>query len=125
MRVRAGRILGVVLAAALIGTAPAGAADLLDGAVGPPVLGDIGLGGPAPPRYFPRSDGSEHAVRRRAPAPLALGCVPRRASVPTNALDDPSYVGSAYGLSRPSYYGLTPPPGIDDPFGRPLLPYCP
>ena len=88
--------------------------------------------GPAPapiyggaPRYFPRSDGNERVVRRPPPAPVALGCAPRRVPVPTNAPDDPSYVGSAYGLSRPSYYGLTPPPGIDDPFGRSLLPYCP
>ncbi|TXM88706.1 hypothetical protein FV222_27495, partial [Methylobacterium sp. WL103] len=52
------------------------------------------------------------------------GCLPRRVPVPTNAPDDPSYVGSTYGLSKPSYYGFTPPLGVDDPFGRPLLPYC-
>ena len=50
---------------------------------------------------------------------------PNRAPVPTNAPDDPSYVGSTYGLGKPSYYGLTPPLGVDDPFGRPLLRYCP
>jgi hypothetical protein len=77
------------------------------------------------PRYFPRSDGVEPSARYGAPAaPIPVGCVPRRAAVPTNAPDDPSYVGSEYGLSRPSRYGFTPPPGIDDPFGRPLLPYC-
>ena len=75
------------------------------------------------PRYFPRGDGSDGDVRRPAP-PRPAGCVPRRVPVPTNAPDDPSYVGSTYGLSRPSYYGLTPPPGIDDPFGRPLAGYC-
>lgn len=77
------------------------------------------------PRYFPRSDGAERPAPYGTPAvPLPAGCVPRRAAVPTNAPDDPSYTGSEYGLSRPSRYGFTPPPGIDDPFGRPLLPYC-
>ena len=78
------------------------------------------------PRYFPRAEGDD-GVRGR-PVPLrrqALRCRPRRAPVPTNAPDDPSYVGSAYGLGKPSYYGFTPPLGVDDPFGRPLLPFCP
>lgn len=78
------------------------------------------------PRYFPRSDGLDrsaaYAVRTRVGP---VGCTPRRAPVPTNAPDDPSYVGSEYGLSHPSYYGFTPPLGVDDPFGRSLLPYCP
>ncbi|MFC6773617.1 hypothetical protein ACFQFE_06690 [Methylobacterium gregans] len=56
-------------------------------------------------------------------APVA--CVPRRAPVPTDAPNDPSYVGSAYGLGKPSYYGFTPPLGWDDPFDRAVLPYCP
>ena len=85
--------------------------------------------GPAPggsPRFFPRSDGVERppvhgALARAVPA----GCTSRRVPVPTNAPDDPSYVGSNYGLSHPSYYGFTPPPGIDDPSGRPLRAYCP
>ncbi len=46
------------------------------------------------------------------------------APVPTDAPDDPSYVGSAYGLGKPSYYGFRPGLGYDDPFGRPLR-YCP
>ncbi|MGH1570537.1 hypothetical protein ACRAWG_07485 [Methylobacterium sp. P31] len=78
------------------------------------------------PRFFPRSDGIDrrpvYAVRSR---PVPVGCTPRRVPVPTNAPDDPSYVGSEYGLSHPSYYGFTPPLGVDDPFGRSLLPYCP
>jgi hypothetical protein len=86
--------------------------------------GEPGLAGS--PRFFPRSDGLDrrpvYAVRTR---PVPVGCTPRRAPVPTNAPDDPSYVGSGYGLSHPSYYGFTPPLGVDDPFGRSLLPYCP
>lgn len=78
------------------------------------------------PRFFPRNDGIErrpvYAIRSRA---VPVGCTPRRVPVPTNAPDDPSYVGSEYGLSHPSYYGFTPPLGVDDPFGRSLLPYCP
>ena len=77
-------------------------------------------------RFFPRSDGVDrppvYALRTRA---VPVGCTPRRAPVPTNAPDDPSYVGSEYGLSHPSYYGFTPPLGVDDPYGRSLLPYCP
>lgn len=116
---RAERLLRVFLATSLISSAPARAADLIESWRGPPI--PVG-----PPRYFPRSDGSERRVRRlQAPQPVTLGCIPRRAPMPTNAPDDPSYVGSAYGLSRPSYYGLTPPPGIDDPFGRAVPPYCP
>ncbi|WP_378991388.1 hypothetical protein [Methylobacterium gregans] len=45
--------------------------------------------------------------------------------MPTDAPNDPSYVGSAYGLGKPSYYGFTPPLGWDDPFDRAVLPYCP
>lgn len=98
---------------------PAGAADL-----GEPPYGEPGL--PPAPRYFPRGDGTEAEApppppRRRA----RLACTPRRVPTPTNAEDDPSYVGSPYGLGHPSYYGFTPPPGIDDPYGRSLLPYCP
>ena len=107
----------------LAGAAPVRAADIADpfppgGLPGPEV-------GPMP-RYFPRAEGDD-GVRGR-PLPLrrqALRCRPRRAPVPTNAPDDPSYVGSAYGLGKPSYYGFTPPLGVDDPFGRPLLPFCP
>lgn len=79
-----------------------------------------------PPRYFPRAEGDDSVVRR-SPVPRrpVAVCIPRRAPVPTNAPGDPSYVGSAYGLGKPSYYGFTPPLGVDDPYGRPLLPYCP
>ncbi|GJE45187.1 hypothetical protein [Methylobacterium soli] len=92
------------------------AADLIEPGPGPIDL--------ASPRYFPRSDGDSDPPRFVRPLPRPVGCLPRRVPVPTNAPDDPSYVGSAYGLSKPSYYGLTPPPGIDDPYGRPLRPYC-
>ena len=98
---------------------PAAAADLL----GPEPGAAYGLPGPAP-RYFPRGDGSDTVLRGHALPARRLGCLPRRVPVPTNAPDDPSYVGSTYGLSKPSYYGFTPPLGVDDPFGRPLLPYC-
>lgn len=102
---------------ALVG--PARAADL-----GAPYYGGPGL---APsPRYFPRGDGTESQSPPPLPArPVRLGCTPRRVPTPTNAEDDPSYVGSPFGLGHPSYYGFTPPPGVDDPNGRSLLPYCP
>lgn len=98
----------------------AGAADLLGplggDAPGGPGFDASGLGsGPPLPRFFPRGDGSDETspvLARRRP------CSPREAGVPTNAPDDPSYVGSALGLSKPSYYGLPPGPGRDDPFGR-------
>lgn len=98
---------------------PAIAADLGEAFPGEPNL-------PPLPRYFPRGDGME----AQAPLPLPhrrarIVCTPRRVPVPTNAPDDPSYVGSPYGLGKPSYYGFTPPPGIDDPYGRSVLPYCP
>ncbi len=80
---------------------------------------------PPAPRYFPRGDGSD-SEPGVVPLPrrIVARCQPRRAPVPTNAPDDPSYVGSPYGLGKPSYYGFTPPTGIDDPYGRSLLPYC-
>lgn len=77
------------------------------------------------PRYFPRGEGEQDA----AAAPRAMvrrcrpGCVPRQVPIPTDAPDDPSYVGSEYGLGKPSYYGFRPGLGHDDPFGRPLR-YC-
>lgn len=114
-----GRMLRTGLAAGLIGAGPAGAADPLEAGSGH--VYDVPYGAP---RYFPRGDGAEAGPVRAAAPPRRAGCTPRRAMVPTNAPDDPSYVGSAYGLSKPSYYGLTPPPGVDDPFGRSLLPYC-
>lgn len=110
---------------------PAPAADL----AAPPYPGQGLYGGgviapqpepPPLPRYFPRGDGMESdstlpLPRRR----VRFACTPRRVPVPTNAPDDPSYVGSPYGLGKPSYYGFTPPLGIDDPYGRSVLPYCP
>ncbi len=105
----------------LLGAGPLGAADLIDRPPPPP-------GSAArctAPRYFPRSDGEEAAPRCAAPRPVPVACVPRRVPVPTNAPYDPSYVGSAYGLGKPSYYGFTPPLGWDDPFDRAVLPYCP
>nr|WP_085984968.1 hypothetical protein [Methylobacterium nodulans] len=73
-------------------------------------------------RYFPRSD--EEVVRRAPPPVPVAACLPGSAIVPTNGPFDPSYVGSSFGLGKPSYYGLTPPPGIDDPYGRRLR-ICP
>jgi len=80
--------------------------------------------GPLAPRYFPRGDADAGTPRALPPPRRLAGCTPRRVPVPTDAPDDPSYVGSAYGLGKPSYYGFTPPLGRDDPFGRPLR-YCP
>ena len=101
-----------------LATGPARSADLFGA---PAQAYDLPLAGP---RYFPRSDGSDTVMPRRALPAQVAGCLPRRVPVPTNAPDDPSYVGSTYGLSKPSYYGFTPPLGVDDPFGRPVLPYC-
>ena len=115
MRANVRTILALMLAAG-----PAMAADLS----GPPYASGVPASPPAP-RYFPRGDGSEPEVVVVAPARrLVAACTPRQVPVPTNAPDDPSYVGSPYGLGHPSYYGFTPPPGIDDPYGRSLLPYC-
>ena len=83
---------------------------------------DPGL--PPAPRYFPRTDGDGAEVAAAIVRRRVADCALRRVPVPTNAPDDPSYVGSSYGLGKPSYYGFTPPLGIDDPFGRPLR-YCP
>ncbi|GJE07480.1 MULTISPECIES: hypothetical protein [Methylobacterium] len=116
-------------ALALLGMLPCAtfAADL-DGPfpAGPPgaPYGDPVDLGPPTPRYFPRGDGADEVLSYPVPRRRVVGCIPRRALVPTNAPDDPSFVGSEYGLSRPSYYGMTPPRGVDDPFGRPVLPYC-
>ncbi|KQO59536.1 hypothetical protein ASF22_07795 [Methylobacterium sp. Leaf87] len=115
---------GLIALGLLVGW-PARAADFLD--AGRPTEGYEALDGVAPlPRFFPRAEGDDSVVRR-APVPRrrVAGCIPRRAPVPTDRPGDPSYVGSAYGLGKPSYYGFTPPLGVDDPYGRPLLPYCP
>ncbi|MGY2048204.1 hypothetical protein [Methylobacterium sp. JK268] len=89
----------------------AAAADLLGPAYGAPTV----------LRYFPRGD---DAVVRREPAPVPVVTCAPGGVVPTNSPLDPSYVGSSFGLGKPSYYGLTPPPGIDDPYGRRLR-VCP
>ena len=116
--------LGLCLAA---GGAPVSAADYPDAPRGAYGRAD----GPDPsalaplPRYFPREgdDGAPPHLAR--PVRRVTGCVPRRVPIPTDLPNDPSYVGSAYGLGKPSYYGFTPPLGVDDPYGRSLLPYCP
>lgn len=82
-----------------------------------------GIDGPLPPsapRFFPRGDGDDSPGAVPLPRRLHAGCPARRGYVPTNDPDDPSYVGSAYGLGKPSYYGFRPALGHDDPFGRPL-----
>jgi len=82
-------------------------------------------GASSAPRFFPRGDGDAEGDRPPRPLPRRLvGCAPRIVPVPTNAPYDPSYVGSEYGLGKPSYYGFRPGPGYDDPFDRPLR-YCP
>lgn len=75
---------------------------------------------PSAPRFFPRGDGAEPVAVRAPPRRLYAGCPSQRGYVPTNDPDDPSYVGSTYGLGKPSYYGFRPALGQDDPFGRPL-----
>ncbi|WP_298959954.1 hypothetical protein [uncultured Methylobacterium sp.] len=109
---RGGWLWGAVLLA-LCG--PAGAADLL-GPLPPPAV-------EAMPRYFPRGDGEPSPGGFRLPRPVVpVRCPLGYGTIPTNAPEDPSYVGSAYGLSKPSYYGFTPPLGVDDPYGRRLRP---
>jgi hypothetical protein len=118
---------GLVLLAGLT-AAPAGSADLGGLAFPTPGRAVEGYGAEPEglPRYFPRAE-EEGGVAHHAPVPRRrlAGCIPRRVPIPTDALGDPSYVGSAYGLGKPSYYGFTPPLGVDDPYGRPLRPYCP
>ncbi|ACA15908.1 conserved hypothetical protein [Methylobacterium sp. 4-46] len=94
--------LGLLVGLAL----PAGAADLAE----PAYQAEI--------RYFPYGD--DGVVRRAAPPRVVLACPPGAGVTPTNGPLDPSYVGSSLGLGKPSYYGLTPPPGVDDPYGRRL-----
>lgn len=114
---------GLAALTLLAGLVPAGAADVAEPFAPGGALGQ----GPGPmPRYFPRAEGDDSSGSRAVPLRRqALRCRARRVPIPTDAPDDPSYVGSAYGLGKPSYYGFTPPLGVDDPYGRPLLPYCP
>ncbi|MCJ2125472.1 hypothetical protein [Methylobacterium sp. J-077] len=120
MRVTGRHAIGTALGLALLITGHGAPAADLD------VRGGYDTVTRSGPRFFPRNDGIDrppvYSLRTRA---VPVGCTPRRVPVPTNAQDDPSYVGSEYGLSHPSYYGFTPPLGVDDPFGRSLLPYCP
>ena len=110
-----GRALAVLALGASLGfSASVLAADLAD-------VIDAPLG-PTGPRYFPRGDG-EGSFRPAAPLRRVATCTPRQVPIPTDAPDDPSYVGSAYGLVKPSYYGFRPGLGRDDPFDRPLR-YC-
>lgn len=112
MRLGRGMALALVMLAG-----PAVAADLSE------TYGDPGPG--SAPRYFPRGDGTDGSTVAVVKRRVKVVCTPRRVPTPTNAPDDPSYVGSPYGLGKPSYYGFTPPLGVDDPYGRSLLPYCP
>ncbi|TFZ61314.1 hypothetical protein E4V01_01550 [Methylorubrum sp. Q1] len=112
------RVLGALLALSGLHGSSVSAADLPMFEPGPPMAS-------AAPRFFPRGDGDAEGDRPARPLPRRLvGCAPRIAPVPTNAPYDPSYVGSEYGLGKPSYYGFRPGPGYDDPFDRPLR-YCP
>jgi hypothetical protein len=121
MRRRMFAWLGLAASGLLAGPSPA--ADFAE----PFVPGDARGSEMAPmPRYFPRAEGEESARIRLVPGRRqAPRCRVRRVPIPTDAPNDPSYVGSAYGLGKPSYYGFTPPLGVDDPYGRSLLPYCP
>lgn len=105
-----------------IACGPSLAADLLESGGG---YGRAEVSDPPLPRYFPREGDDNGPPRPAAPSRRLVGCVLRRVPIPTDAPGDPSYVGSAYGLGKPSYYGFTPPLGVDDPYGRRLLPYCP
>ncbi|AWB21670.1 hypothetical protein DA075_12675 [Methylobacterium currus] len=111
---------GVGLVAGLIAlglAGPAGAADMPEPGYWPqprpaPVL-------PPALRYFPRGDSDASQATRAGPA-----CPPGQGFVPTNALGDPTYVGSPFGIGKPSYYGFPPPRGVDDPYGRRLVRGC-
>lgn len=111
MRYGVGLVAGVV-AFGLAG--PAGAADMPEPGYWP---APRALPGPVPPpRYFPRGDSDASPTTRGDP-----GC---QVFVPTNAPGDPTYVGSPFGIGKPSYYGFPPPRGVDDPYGRRLSRGC-
>jgi hypothetical protein len=71
---------------------------------------------PPPLRYFPRGDSDASPATRADP-----NC---QGFVPTNAPGDPTYVGSPFGIGKPSYYGFPPPRGVDDPYGRRVARGC-
>ena len=75
---------------------------------------------PPASRYFPRGDGDSITNGPPAPPIPFVRCTSNLSLVPTDSPEDPSYVGSPYGLGKPSYYGFRPPLGHDDPFGRPI-----
>ncbi|PIK71127.1 hypothetical protein CS379_21030 [Methylobacterium frigidaeris] len=109
------RLLAGLIALGLAG--PAGAADMPEPGYWPEPRPAPGL---APAlRYFPRGDSDASPATRARPA-----CPPGQGFVPTNALGDPTYVGSPFGLGKPSYYGFPPPRGVDDPYGRRLVRGC-
>lgn len=106
------RLLAGIVAFGLAG--PAAAADLPEPGYWP---GPRPAPGPTPvPRYFPRGDSDASPATRGQAACLDF--------VPTNAPGDPTYVGSPFGLGKPSYYGFPPPRGVDDPYGRRLGRRC-
>ena len=102
----AARLLAGMIAFGLAG--PAAAADMPEPGYWP---APRPVPAPAPvPRYFPRGDSDASAPTQGDP-----GC---QVFVPTNAPGDPTYVGSPFGIGKPSYYGFPPPRGVDDPYGR-------
>lgn len=106
------RLLAGAIVLGLAG--PAAAADMPEPGYWPEPRRVPGLV-PAP-RYFPRGDSDASLGTRGDP-----GC---QGFVPTNAPGDPTYVGSPFGIGKPSYYGFPPPRGVDDPYGRRLSRGC-
>ncbi|WP_432443150.1 hypothetical protein [Methylobacterium aquaticum] len=91
--------MGLVAGVVAFGLAgPAGAADMPEPGYWP---APRAMPGPVPPpRYFPRGDSDASPTTRGDP-----GC---QVFVPTNAPGDPTYVGSPFGIGKPSYYGFPP-----------------
>ena len=82
---------------------------------GPALLLELVLGlvamapGPCAAADWPGPARYREAVLERAVRPRCL-----RGPVPTNSYADPTYVGSSYGLGKPSYYGNPPPLGLGE-----------
>ncbi|MGX7703995.1 hypothetical protein [Methylobacterium sp. Gmos1] len=106
------RLLAGLIVLGLAG--PASAADMPEPGYWPAPR--PGPGAPPPPRYFPRGDSDASPITRADPACQGF--------VPTNAPGDPTYVGSPFGIGKPSYYGFPPPRGVDDPYGRRVARGC-
>ena len=71
----------------------------------------VTVAGPSVAADWPGSE--EVGIAREARSRVVgWGCV--RGPVPTNSPADPSYVGSSYGLGKPSYYGNPPPLGFGE-----------